>query len=328
MFDTIVLSHDDRGKKTPPQIERGFTFTGTRYIYNSPPERGYARPHLTYSYAPDGIGYLSVKVSLPKMLYGNNVEMISDTDIPRALDEISDFVSERAGVDFNAATAKVWRLDVCHNWRRTEEEVYARLRALRCATMPRMVFRLVESSPYWKNASQEVTAYAKLAQMQSLAREGMATDADVRASVGVFRLERRYLTSNACKRLAARLNLPDRRADYMLQERVADTVLNETMKELGLDRAIESGDSRLSLLREKYGYGSRFQRLAGFIALCDAYGADSLVALGIVSRSRFYEQKRELEAAGAWLVSPAKRTLPPLRLVRETNITRRASVIG
>jgi hypothetical protein len=326
VFDTTVLSHAYR-RETPREVEARFIFMGDRFVYNPPPFNGRALPSLTWSTAPDGISYLRAQVSLPKMLFGNNIEEISEADIPRSLDAISAFASDRAGVDYDAETANVVRLDVCRNWRRTEAEVYARLRALSNATIPRMTRRVIDDGTVeFKNSSQKVIAYAKLAETEHAARRGKAIDDEVRAAVGVIRLERAYLNSGACRRQAARLGLPDRRAVDFFRASVAETILDETMKELGLDKAIESADSRLSLLAQAYGYGARFQRLAGFLALCDAFGAENLVRLGIVKKSSFYDQRKEVEAANASIVSPGRRALPSLRLVRGTTSQETASV--
>lgn len=339
MLDTLALIMGYKGK-TPKKIESDFNFLGDRYVFNPPSKNGHALYSLTWSIAPDGIGYLTATGSLPKSLYGNNVELISDeADIFLALDSISAFASEATGLEFDARQANVCRLDVCHNWQIGEEDVYAYLRALRNATYPRMKRNIYEVGTVnftnWagtrnsKRMTQRVTVYSKHSDILDLAHEGKATEAELHASVGVLRLEHRFSKSTSCKRLAARLGLLDRRAHSMLREHVFDRVLGETMKELGLDKPIESGDSRLALVREYYGIHSpQYKRLALFIILGDEHGFENLVPLKILSRSRFYEHKRELEKAGAWLVSPLRRTLPPLRLVRETRGARRASVYG
>lgn len=317
-IDTILLRHAC-AHSAPPEVQRDFIFTGERYVLNPPPIKNRALPALTWSVAPNGLNYLSARVSVPKMLYGTNTVTVTDSDVTRALSGITDFVSGVAGVDFDATTANVGRVDISHNFQTGEAETYAYLSALRGASMPRMVRRAIDDGTVdFTNGSQKVCVYAKHAETARLAKQGKATAEDVRRAVGVLRVEHRFLNSGACKRLAERLKFPDRRADTLLRSFVSETVIDETMKNLGLDKAIESGDSRLALLRERYGFGSTYQRLAGFLALCDEHGADNLVRLGVVSERTFYRQRREADAAGAWLVSPVKRTLPPLRLVRQT----------
>lgn len=317
MLDTVLLRHAYT-HSAPPDVQRDFTFTGERYVFNPSPIKNHALPALTWSVAPNGVNYLSARVSVPKMLYGTNTVMVTDSEVRRALNGITEFVSRVTGVGFDAETANVGRVDFSYNFQVGEAETYAYLSALRAASMPRMVRRVIEDGTVdFTNGSQKVCVYAKHAETTHLAKHGKATDADVRASVGVLRVEHRFLNSGACKRLAERLKLPDRRADSLFRSSVTETVMDDTMTNLGLDRPIESGDSRLALLRECYGYGPAYQRLAGFLALCDEHGADNLVRLGVVSERTFYRQRGEVEAAGAWLVSPTKRTLPPLRLVRQ-----------
>jgi replication protein CRI len=317
MIDTVTLRRG-YAHSVPSEVERNFTFTGERYFFNPKPVKNCALPSLTWSAAPNGINYLSARVSVPKMLYGTNTLMVTDSDIGRALNGITDFTSSVAGVDFNAATANVARLDISYNFKVGEAETYAYLSALQKAFIPRLTTRRIinDGTVEFSNDSQKVCVYAKHAETAYLAKQGKATDEDVRRAVGDLRIEHRFLNSPALKRLATRLKCPDRHADSLLQSGVAETVMNDTIMSLGLDKAIESGDSRLALLRERYGYGSTYQRLAGFLALCDEHGADNLVRLGIVAERTFYRQRGEVEKARAWLVSPVKKTLPPLRLVR------------
>jgi hypothetical protein len=101
--------------------------------------------------------------------------------------------------------------------------------------------------------------------------------------------------------------------------------MNNTVRELGLDSRIESGDSRLALLHEHYGFGKTYETLAGFLQLCDIHGADNLVRLGYHPET-FRRRRKEVEAAGAWLTNPTRATLPPLRLVREGRVGAGASV--
>lgn len=317
-MDTVLLRHAYH-YSAPPAVQCEFTFTGERYVFNPPAIKNHALPALTWYAAPDGINYLTARVSIPKMLYGNNVQMVSGKEISRALDGISNYASELSGVEFDAKSANVGQIDFSYNFQVGEENAFGYLNALRQTSMPRMKRRIIGDGETvdFGNRSQKVICYSKSVETANLARLSKATDADVRAAVGILRVEHRFLNSGACKRLAERFNLPDRRADYLLRDDIAEMVMNETIMKLGLDKAVESGDSRLSLLREHcHGYGSRFQRLAGFLALCDAYGADNLVPLRIVTERTFYRQRKEVEEAGAWLVSPVKRTLPPLRLVR------------
>lgn len=286
----------------------------------NPANRAGTLPRLTWRQGPDGLHYLTGEVSLPKMALRSNVEMLTtDTDIEDALSTMSYSISESARVDFDSANANVGRVDYCYNWRlRDPSHVYAYLDVLQGGSVPRMTRRIIgKTTVEFFNDSQTVTAYSKLDETISRLRDAKATGEEVVAAIGVLRLEKRYRDSGACRRLAHRLALPDRRACSLLNTTVANLVLEATTRDLGLDMSIDSGDVREARLRQFYGPGPRYLQLLGFIAACDALGAENLVTLGVCSRAAYYAKKRAVKRAGAWLVNRDKRKLPPLRLVRQ-----------
>jgi hypothetical protein len=320
MFDTVTINHAYQ-TSVPRQVRDTFIKQGGRYVKPSSQDGSLLSlnrtvPSLFWSEKPDGLSYLTARVSLPKLLYGTNTITLSEADVARALSAISEFTSPAAGVDFDAASANVTSLDVCHNFQVGEENTYAYLGALRDANIPRMDRHLIDSTVYFQNRSQKVVVYAKHAETAALAKDGKATDEDLKRSVGMMRIERRYLITDAVQALVKRLELSNRCAATLLQRGVSDTVMNDTIKELGLDHSIENGDSRRALLREYYGMTDKCEKLEGFLARCDDFGADNLIALGIYDKRTFYRRKADVIAAGAWLVTNKRATLPPLRLVR------------
>jgi hypothetical protein len=321
MFDTVLFRH----VCNDPCLD-SFTPLGKKFVFNPPPVKGHALPQLTWRTVPSGVSYLDARVSLPKMLFANNVQMLSGADIPRALDAVTGFVSDVVGVEFNAWTANIGRLDVCHNWHVGEAETYTYLHALRNAHLSKMTRRVIDDGTVdFAHDSQQVVFYAKHAETQERAKVGKATDEHLHASIGVLRGEHRYVNSRGCISLASILKLDSRRADNLLTEEVAETVMHKTVKDLGLDKSIESGDSRLALLRERYGFTSTYETLAGFLQLCDTHGADNLVRLGYHAE-KFRRRRKQVEAAGAWLTNPTRATLPRLRLVRGNVAAPRAAV--
>jgi hypothetical protein len=321
MIDTVLFRH----VCNYPCLD-SFTQLGDKFVFNPPTVKGYARPHLTWRLAPNGIGYLDAKVSLPKMLFGNNVQMISEADITRAKDAVTGFVSGVVGVEYNAWTAPIGGLDVCHNWHVGEAETYMYLHALRNAHLPKMTRRVIDNGTVdFINSSEKVVFYSKHAETQKRAHEGKATDEQLHASIGILRGEHRFTNTSACKRLATRLSLDSHRAEHLLTRDVAETVMDDTVRALGLDNHIEADDSRLAILRERYGFTSRYETLTGFLQLCDTYGADNLVRLGYPAE-RFRRRRKLLEKAGVWLTNPTRATLPPLRLVRGNIAAQRVAV--
>lgn len=287
------------------------------WVLNSP-NADPSRPRLTWTAAPDGLDYLSAEISLPTLLYGSNVSILTgDVQIKEALHTLTRFVCETANTSFDLENANVSRVDFCYHWRlKDQASVYAYLSALCSASVPRMTSRITgETTVDFISRSQTVSVYSKLDEVFNRVRQGAAAYQLMNAAVGVLRLEKRYRTSSACRRLARRLAVGNRVALNLLNANTALSVLEETMRDLGIDSSIESADTREIRLREYYGPGQRYLRLLGFLYASDSLGATNLVKLGVLSRSDYYSKLSELKRAGVWLMSPSKKRLPPLRLV-------------
>jgi hypothetical protein len=309
-FDTVTLRHLCLAP-CPAGFRRVRDERGERYVYNAPPSGGLARPHLTYSEDPTGRRHLSATVSISKMLYGHNVDCAAAEDLLPALDEISDFVSSVTGVEFDARTARVGRLDVCQTFPVGEAAVHLYLRALALASLPRQRPRVYHTGIEWRDKTQKVIVYSKLAETLSRRGRRKATAEEVEAARGHLRIEFQFLTTGACRRLAeGRLRLPDRRAECLLRPEVAEVVMGQGLASLGLDRPIPPPAARLDLLRKSYGDGATFSRLCRFVEELEERGQEAVI------ESRSYETFRktraEIQAAGAWLVNPSATALPPL----------------
>lgn len=327
MFDTLKFR---TARPLPPVYEltaRGFTKphdgSGLHWFLNFTYNK-VTEIQLDWHRTLSGNWFIVKLSSLPKFMYGNNVEMVeTDEEVRRGLGDFSSLVSDCAGFDFNVMTSDVTVLHACHNWKMTESEVYARLHALRSGHLDRTTRRTVDGreevgSVYMENASEQFIAYAKCAETLLRMRQGKATDEHLRMSAGVFRIEHRYLTSESVKRMLRRFELPDQKAATLLRHNIAERILNQKMQELGLDKSIDAGDVRLKRIRDFYGIGSNeYKHLTQFLALADEHGGiDNLVPLGLYSYSVVSKYRKELHRAGALLITPSKTSLPALAPVK------------
>jgi hypothetical protein len=327
MFDTLSFRRSERMTHAYEMRERGFSKphdgSGLHWFQNiqfNPSTLIRLDWHRTFS----GDWLFAHLSSLPKFLYGNNVQMVeTEAEVRRGQDALSTVVSSYAGLDFDVATSDVTVLHACHNWKLTETEVYRRLHALRSGHINNLTRRLVDGKDetgtvYFENKTERFTAYAKCAETLLRLREGTATPEHLSMATGVFRIEHRFLENDAVKRFVKHSKLPDQKAKTLLRPEIAEMILNKKMKELGLNKEIAGGDSRLALIRKKYGIKSgAYKRLAWFLTLADEHGSmDNLVPLGIISRSRFYEYRRELKKAGALSIAPSNESLPALAPVK------------
>jgi hypothetical protein len=320
VFDTVILSLEHRILASRELSSLGFTTScghdgstcrhRVRWKLNQKSE---CVPQVTWTTAPDRRSYLVVSASLPKMLFGSNVQMLgSHEDIKRALAAISDYVSEAAQVNFAAQGANVSRLDLCFNWRIKPTEVYQYLRAVQTGSLPRMTRDLFgDGTVQFSNKSQCVTFYDKLLEVRSRG-DSVKTPDDISGS-GLLRFEKRFLGSRACERLAKRWKR-NRQAENLLVPSLAEKEMNRTLQDLGLDRTMVSADVRLERLLSQFEPRHALD-LAGFLLACDCYGADNLVRLGICKKSTYYRMRNDLKLADVWLVSEPNRTLTPLRIV-------------
>lgn len=310
MIDSVLLRHCSL--LAPPGLPK-FTRKGERAFYREE-NSGYSPTVYCYR-APDSKYYLSVETSLPKLLHGNNVQMLGEAEIKQSLDKLEKFASTHFEIHFDVSLATVGRIDYCRNFAVGEDLVYQYLRAAMEAEPARMKRRIIGKieTVEFSNKSSKIYLYHKQRETEQLFKKGKTTAEAVAAARGILRLEIRYNNTQAVKRLSERLELPDIQAQTLLDLGVAESVITSALETLNLHKPIIPFDERLDKLRETYGFGSQFQRLAGFLYLCQVYGFEKLIDLGVTGRSGYYKQRKELADAGALVFSTYHKLLPALR---------------
>lgn len=238
-----------------------------------------------------------------------------DAELQRAFDGISIVVSDVTGIDIDFRTGGVVRVDSCWNWSLTEDEVFYRIHSLRNACVARLRPKPYEHGIYLTNKSESIVVYSKNQETVQLARKGKATDDDVRKSVGLLRIERRFIGSQKCKREARQRGYLNRSVGEFVKIDEGQKMVNEALSKLGLDRPTESIDSRKALLFEHYGMTLTYERLVGFLELCDQFGPENLIKAGYCPE-KFRRNQKLVAAAGAWSTNQSRRVLAPLRAVR------------
>jgi hypothetical protein len=294
------------------------------YVLNLPRDDAVTLPQLTVSTTASGV-WCTAALSVPKHLYGNNVVMVSDADMLRALASVSQFVTQVCGFEFDAHHALVGRADYCYNFDTGEANVAAYIEAGAMARVARMDrYKINSTTVSFVTKAKVIKLYGKHAEVSEQVRAGKATDSELRAAVGKTRLEVTYRRREALKRLAERHGLEDRRAHQLLTADVARDELGQALGLLGLDKPTRPLDTRMDILREKYGDTRRCRSLVAFAGYLDRYGeatwhkdkAGRYPAWYGYSRSTYMANVRLLKAAGVW--ARVNRQLPPLSLVWPT----------
>ena len=314
MLDTVQLRHLFA---TQPTIELARSFRSLPqhsssfkavWVRNAPCGTTY-QPRLTWSQTNCG-DWLSVEASLPRLLFGRNTVPLHEDDIQAALNKLSAFVYQTVGVEFDAATALVGRVDYFVDFRVGETNVDRYLAAIATATLPRFDRHMINTTILFRNKSKQISVYDKT---REILNHNQVSPVMLEEAKGMLRLEVRHKTSDACQRLKGKYSLSNRTALDLLTGAIAFQELSEALSDLGVDRDILKYDRRIDALREHYGDSAVFRRLAGFIKLLERYGDNFWQSgCGGYSRTMYYEHMRMVKGANAWLRSDM--ALPPLRL--------------
>ncbi len=331
MFDTVSFRHS---LKLPPPADLlalgwksacghvSTTDDRQKWLLNLP-----SSPRLTWSSAPDGGCYLTAECSIPKLIYGNNVVMVGDADLPLAFDFISNYVSEASGTDFDSRSALLGRLDVCHNFQVGQLNVSSYISGVRSASISRKNRNAInDSTVTFQGKQSKVMVYGKFAEVSHLHKQGRATPEEVSSARGVLRLEASYFKTPAVRRLAEQYGFSDRTACNLLSSEVASGELEKAMSKLNLDRPIVANDDRLDSLA-RHGYtGTRVEYLTGFLGLLDRFGEDfyQLPELDY-KRATYYKRAKACRDAGVWSRSASQKALPALQLVPNMGCVKRAA---
>lgn len=293
------------------------TRTGLIRAWVMPPPAGTHAPNLTWSQRETGTGWVTTEASLPKHIYGSNTRDLDERDLPRALDSISSYTSEKTRTECDVMNGIVGRADYAENFPVGEQYVPAYLDAALHGRLPhfRPPFREGETTvTFATKSSRTVQLYGKYAETKQMAAKGKATSADVRAARGLLRFETRFRTTQACSRLAARLKI-DRSARSLLSAETAQRVIGMELEQLTLDKTVKPVSTRLDALLRHFGDAKVAAELYGFLALRDEYGDGFWrIPQFNMSKQTYNRAVKKLKDAGLWLSTSDARPLPPLRI--------------
>ncbi len=244
MIDSILL----RQKAVlSERALRKFTRQGKRAFYRVGDGLSYS-PTLFHFVAPDGVQYISAEASLPKFIFGDNVQMLATgADLNRALRAVGEFASEHFGVAFDARTANVGRIDFCYNFSVGEDRIYSYLQAAseaEPAHLKRRIIGKIETVEF-SNKRRKIYFYDKELETENLLRRGKAVAETLENARGILRLETRFSTTEAVQHLAFKqFNLPDYTAQSLLDFDIAKKVLTSAVESLCLHEPVVTVDNR------------------------------------------------------------------------------------
>jgi hypothetical protein len=278
-IDTNVLQDYDWS------IRRDQHGKAIRFIYQSLTAQ--YEPRLTCSRRPDGFWYLRVEVSAPRFMYGSNVRALSDDLWLRFLGLIGYWVEEVSGKWFDATTATVVRVDFVDDIKVSPVEISPFFDRLRDTKHPRLMRSCFDDTSVryqsrGKKKSKVIKTYSKLHERIAVG----ASEVDIKRATGQIRFEV-TLHSGAVRRLQKTFGLPNRHARTILQNCIAQHVLQAEKEVLRFDDVLYGKLPTLIDLPECF-IGIPLA-LTGFVILYRTFGSTLLKLPGMkMSRSKYY----------------------------------------
>lgn len=266
MNDTIKIAHLIPGMPSSDGlIRRGWReffdkFTGKHNGWFYKERDGSRFPFLHIFTAPDGITYLSVRTSLPAFIFGSNVCLPNQTQVDRALDDLSDYVTARIDFGFNAKTALVWEVHFTKDFYVGEYLMSQVLLNLAEMNIPRFkrggygdttLYFHSKGKGKEKDKPRTIGIYDK---QQDCIVKGFSK-ADIQKAEGMMRVEFRYKNPDAVRRLVQKLKLPNREAQTILTQDISDFVLDPIQRQILL--LLEETDAPERILKLTAAYGKR-----------------------------------------------------------------------
>jgi hypothetical protein len=216
---------------------------------------------------------LTAEASLPKLLRGANVPLLSESEIESSLRSLATLVEERSGLTFDTDSALVSRVDFARDFNISESEIVptvARLSQVQIPRYDRTQYNdtTVAFMPRGERRSKRISVYGKLAEV---ARR-CASEEEQNSARDVLRVEV-SLRTKALAYITRRkpLDAQSREVRHILTPRVAAFVLEDTLQKLQFEAVGGAESDVIAKLLAHFGL-SRAKSLLGFLELRRKYG--------------------------------------------------------
>ncbi|MEF2245380.1 hypothetical protein [Paenibacillus sp. IITD108] len=268
MFDTVVIKarpiHLESEALLSTENCKSVTFlnkeTGvlqTRYeIYDE---------QLSYIKYLDGSQTLSIQVSIPKLLYGNNVTLINQQDIPRFFERVQERIYQLFSIKIPHSEWSISRADICWNFQAGKDvgEYVRMLSKQKLAFKNTRSFNQDQTVEFF-NKSSRIIFYDKQRQMQ----KEKALPEIVEQSKGILRLEIKP-SDNDMKKFS-----PTKNAVELLNKQFFDYMTTKVLNEIEYPSSVSTLD--FSWVMENKQNISKIETLLGFQVLQDTFEESAL----------------------------------------------------
>lgn len=246
---------------------------------------------------------LRVESSLPKLLFGNNVQTVCRAG--HALDELGALLRDHVdGAISSLAEMDYARTDYCYNFKVGETlPDYVRTLSKIAYLKHRRTTDEYDGAEWWGDNGRMVRAYDKF---QEVREKDKLTIPEAR---GVLRFEVQIRRKS--RFLQRRLKNQRPKLRDVLNPFLAYSTLSETLHQMCLDSQFVPLDQARRMLDALYSL-RKATRLLGVLRRLESQSVEELKTIS--PRSTFYADKRELREQGLWPPASGGTELPPLML--------------
>jgi hypothetical protein len=320
MIDTLRLSFATDTKMPSPEVLSGRGFDlhlGARGQWIRATFKSSYAPYVTWSNFERGGAKLTVQASLANLWTRKTGQREFDAGaITLALNELAAKVVEITGIRcFDPLSANVARIDYFADFIVGEGNVERYVAAVLQSTPPRFKpIRWGATTAYFRTrgSGREISFYGKYADALEKRKRRRIFESNPDDWLGVVRLETRFRDSKTCARLAKRMGVPDNCAHNLLTRNIWESVMNDALRALNLDRDTPARDERARILLEVYPKNA--PELFGLLLYRELFG-DDCRKLFRWSPKTFRRKRQLLMTSSLWTSAPAAESLPCLRLV-------------
>lgn len=288
VFDTTGIA---AGFRTLPDIDllekNGcklfFNRNGEVYKIVLNGEIGAKEPRLTITKSLYGFYWrLEVEVSIGAWLFGSNIYLPSEKDLPIFLSDLSNFIFFKIGIRLKINECRITILDATRDFKLTRSQVTSILKELSYLEIPKYDRRpFNDTSVYFENKGKVTNKIYKVYDKQHERIKNGASKEEIELAEGVLRLEIHHGDNRAVTNLSKSLKLPDHNAGTILTKETSESVINDAMKLLGLEQLLNSNtDSKLITLAQNFDK-SKPLILAGHRQYKMAFGLNYSKILGL-----------------------------------------------
>lgn len=300
MFDTVVMRA--RAVQLESEWLRNMTNCKTVTFYNEETGALHSRyeiydEQLPYIKYYDSSQTLIIQVSIPKLLYGNNVTLITEEDIPVFFERVQQRLQQLFSITIPSSEWSIIRADICWNFH-VGKEVGEYISTLSKQKMPFKHTRSYnqQQTVEFYNKSSRIMFYDK---QQEMKRDKVSPEL-IEQSKGILRLEINS-SDNDMKKFS-----PTKNAVELLGKPLFDYMTAKALS--GIEYPSTQSAIDIAWLQENQASISKIETILGFQCLQNML--DESTHRGLYSSSTFANRK----ALAKKMTIPAGNCLKPLEI--------------